>query len=457
MKRTKLYWPILILCLAIFLLLTATWKIAYAGNNGGSDLSFSGTNQVVINAQPNILNLGLTGYTLEAWVFPTITTGSLHSIIRRDRDYTLYINATGNLEAEVFPGGSTGPNNFLRETGSTVLSANTWYHVAAVWNGTNIRLYVNGSLISSFTDTPAPYGGAASQLWIGRDQLFEVGFNGLIDEVRIWNTPHTQAQIQSTMFQELPGAASNLVGYWRFNEGSGQTVADSSGTGNDGTLGLTPNDPTWVPSSTAPLGVLTYQNGVAGMWAGVPNTAADGVVTGLDIANVNFLVDTGDDIIFGHDSATTFHGGVTDNLATTPHAKKRWARLWEIDRNDQGANGGQVDLTFDISDAGGTGNFDLGGSYYLLSRTTGSAIDFAEVLVVSSTVSGDQVTFRVDVNNLGSEFTLGATAGSPTAVIVQNLAARVSEEVPIALPAGLLLLTACVGVGLVWRLRRART
>ena len=271
MKRTTIYWPILILCLTLALLLATTWKTANAGNNGGSALSFvNGDNQVVISAQPNILNLGLTGYTLEAWVFPTSTTGTIHSIIRRDRDYTLYLNATGNLEAEVFPGGSTGPDNFIRETGSTVLSANTWYHVAVVWDGVALRLSVNGSPISSST-TSLTYSGAASQLWIGRDPIFDVGFAGTIDEVRIWNTALTQSQIQSTLFQELAGPQTGLAGYWRFDEGSGQIVADSSGNGNDGTLGSDPsnpdgNDPTWIPSSTAPIGLLdaTYQHGVAG-------------------------------------------------------------------------------------------------------------------------------------------------------------------------------------------------
>ena len=156
--------------------------------------------------------------------------------------------------------------------------------------------------------------------------------------------------------------------------------------------------------------------------------ALDSFVTGLDIADVNFLNDTGDDIIFGHNNAA-FNDAISDNLTTTPHAKVRWARLWEIDRNDEGANGGQVDLTFDISDAGGTGNFDLSKTYYLLSRPTGSSVDFTEVSVISSTVLGDQVTFRVASANLDSEFTIGTTNLAPVANAGANQQVPVNDVV----------------------------
>ncbi len=189
------------------------------------------------------------------------------------------------------------------------------------------------------------------------------------------------------------------------------------------------------------------------MWAGQPDTVADGVATGLDIANVSFLNDVGDDIVFGHNNAD-FHSGVTDNLSTTPHAKKRWARLWDLDVNDDtGTTGGRVDLTFDISDAGGAGAFDAGGTYYLLKRPTGSTADFTEVPVVSTSITGDQLTFRVDVGQLGSEFTVGAL-DSPTAIELSHLAARTAmSPLPLAFGGvGAVLIGAAV-----WFRRRTRS
>jgi hypothetical protein len=406
-------------------LLIALAGVAVAGNNGGSGLGFGSTQQVVINETAGLQHLGYTGFTIEAWVRPLAPFNGQRSVIRNNNDYSLFFDG-GAVRVEAWPGGD-GTSSYNRAVSTSVITVtDQWVHVAATWITPSVQIYVNGSPVGS---TPtSQLGGTPETLWLGRDQTLGQGIYGYIDEVRIWNTARTADQIRSTMFLALTGSESNLVGYWQFNEGSGQTTADVSGNGNTGTLGSTAgadvNDPAWIAASLVPLGSLnaTYQNGVAGMWAGRPNTASDGVVTGLDIADVTFLNAVGDDIIFGHNNAA-FHGGVTDNLATTPHAKKRWARLWELDVNDAGTTGGNVDLTFDISDAGGSGSFSSGGSYYLLKRPTGSTVDFSEVSVVSTSVAGDQVTFRVSVTELGSEFTLGATSSSPSAVALTELVA----------------------------------
>ena len=66
----------------------------------------------------------------------------------------------------------------------------------------------------------------------------------MIDEVRVWNVARTQAQIQATMSVEIP-TAPNLIGRWSFNDGSGASVADSTGTAN-GTLN---GSYAWVPGA----------------------------------------------------------------------------------------------------------------------------------------------------------------------------------------------------------------
>ena len=89
-------------------------------------------------------------------------------------------------------------------------------------------------------------------------------FNGKIDEVRIWNVARSQSQIQSTMntilSQEYYSSPdSGLVGYWRLDDGTGQTAADLSYYGNDATLGTSANpdasDPTWVQANILILNV----------------------------------------------------------------------------------------------------------------------------------------------------------------------------------------------------------
>ncbi len=164
----------------------------------------------------------------------------------------------------------------------------------------------------------------------------------------------------------------------------------------------------------------TYTNTVAAIITTHRTGSASS--SGLAIANSTFLNAAGDGIIFGHNNAP-FNSSVTTNLPGG--VGKRWARIWQLDVNDVATTGGNVTLTFDISDAGGSGNFVTGETYSLLKRATGSTDAFSTVSVVSKSapVDVDYVTFTVDVSNLGSEFTIGA-ASSPTAVQTLNLAAR---------------------------------
>jgi len=160
--------------------------------------------------------------------------------------------------------------------------------------------------------------------------------------------------------------------------------------------------------------LAAYQNDIAAIiTTHRPGKASSG---GLMVADGDFLTDSGDGIIFGHDAAA-FADDVTDNLPAD--VDKRWARIWQLDVNDgAGTSGGAVTLTFDISDAGGTGEFSKEDTYYLLKRAAGSSDPFTIVTVTKTTVDGDQLGFEVSVSELGSEFTVGA-AVAPTAVTLR--------------------------------------
>jgi len=118
-----------------------------------------------------------------------------------------------------------------------------WVHLAFV-SDTTTRLYVNGVLQDTIAATiPLPLG------QIGYDSSGYAEYvKGILDEVRVWNVARTQAQIQAAMNHSLSLPQANLLGYWKFDEGNGTTVLDSSGQGKTGTL---QNGPAWVVS-TAP-------------------------------------------------------------------------------------------------------------------------------------------------------------------------------------------------------------
>jgi hypothetical protein len=107
-------------------------------------------------------------------------------------------------------------------TTSSGLKTNSWNHIAAVYNGISMEVFVNG--ISQGT---RPFSSTVStsdlSLFIGGDVSEARYVKGYIDEVSIWNVARTRAQIQRTMYDSLSSAYysipdSGLVAYYRFDQ-----------------------------------------------------------------------------------------------------------------------------------------------------------------------------------------------------------------------------------------------
>ncbi|QXU48273.1 T9SS type A sorting domain-containing protein [Chryseobacterium sp. D764] len=120
-------------------------------------------------------------------------------------------------------------NNVQQKLASaTALNANTWYHVAATYDGANMKLYINGVLDA----TKAQTGNVNSTGAFNVGYLYNTSrnFNGKIDEVRVWKRALSQTEISQNMCN-VTVPATSLAAYWKFNEGSGSTVQDTSGNG----------------------------------------------------------------------------------------------------------------------------------------------------------------------------------------------------------------------------------
>jgi large repetitive protein len=171
----------------------ATWTAI--GHSGGA-VSFNGTNAWVTVADAPDLSL-TTAMTVEAWVHPAALSG-WRTVIMKERPgglaYTLYAS-DNNAPPAIYA--NTGATE-VSALGSNLLTLNVWTHLAGTYDGTTVRLYVNGSLISS-----KPLSGnlvsSTSPLRIGGNSIWGEYFSGLIDDVRIYNRALSNSEISTDM------------------------------------------------------------------------------------------------------------------------------------------------------------------------------------------------------------------------------------------------------------------
>ncbi|MEJ2189724.1 MAG: LamG domain-containing protein, partial [Acidobacteriota bacterium] len=194
-----------------------------------------------------------THFTIEAWIKPsTLFLGGNYAAVAQG--VTAGAGGAYTFGLQNSPPGTWFLSVCVPSCNSATspgdnLDAMRWQHVAGVYDGSSITIYRNGQEIAAES-----WSGDVSDvigLVIGRWQVGSpVAFPGLVEDLRVWNTARSQFEILSTMYGGVSGFEPDLMGYWRFNEGSGQYANDSSVRGNHGQLGESPlvdaADPTWV-------------------------------------------------------------------------------------------------------------------------------------------------------------------------------------------------------------------
>ncbi len=163
----------------------------------GKALSFNGTSARVNVNDSNSLDL-TTAMTLEAWVNPASASNVFRTIILKERTgqlvYALY-SSTGNgrPDTEAVIGSSN-----RSVAGTSTLPVGSWSYLSATYDGSNLRLYLNGTQVSSLAVTGA-ITTSTGALRIGSNSIWGEYFSGLIDEVRVYNRALMAAQIQQDM------------------------------------------------------------------------------------------------------------------------------------------------------------------------------------------------------------------------------------------------------------------
>jgi hypothetical protein len=209
-----------------------------AGCTAGYALQLNGS-----TANATLMRSVQDDFTLEAWIKPSASLAVLsganiwngYGIIYADTSSTANDFGTSIVNGK-FAFGVGNPDTNVQSAGS--IANDQWTHVAATRNMAtgDIEVIINGVMDGMKTTTQKGSLTAPTIITLGADTLDSHFFNGLIDEVRLWNVVRTPADIMATMHQRLTGNEPGLVGYYRFDEGTGTTSQDGSPTHADATL-----------------------------------------------------------------------------------------------------------------------------------------------------------------------------------------------------------------------------
>jgi len=182
-----------------------------------------------------------------------------------DRDsYSLLVNGEEHSKypdhslvfAVELPSGSTAVAN----TAENTIELNRWYRVAVTYNGSDVRFYIDGKLVTTHFDftnddgqvvTPftGPITTKAADLYIGENAASTRGFDGIIDWVRVWNKALDANQVEDYGLFVPENERDGLIGWFQFNEGVGWQSEESMGNGGVGEV----SGALWVPKDPSML------------------------------------------------------------------------------------------------------------------------------------------------------------------------------------------------------------
>ncbi len=145
-----------------------------------------------------------------------------------------------DVERSLVPdGGGTFDGAIQNADAERADPVNRWSHLALTYDGATLRLYVNGRPVSSEATTGTILR-TTDPLWIGGNQPYGEYFQGLIDEVRLYDRPLSPSEVRADMSRPIRRATvtptGGLVGAYAFDRGSGTLATDASGMGNAGAI-----------------------------------------------------------------------------------------------------------------------------------------------------------------------------------------------------------------------------
>ena len=222
---------------------------------------FNGTSALYFNGGTSLVKIDTTNlkiadtWTLEAWIYPEsfgeATEAGYGRIIDKENISIFLHNEAGLYNEQSLVLAIDSPDEhfsgFCSKSGS--ISLNQWSHIAVTYDQPiqKVSMYINGipQTISSYYDSLTTVAYHQDRpLYIGNRADRDRSFKGKMDEIRLWNVIRSAGEIQNYMLDTL-SLQSGLIGYWKFDEGSGSMLNDETGMhpGSGELIAYVPNTP----------------------------------------------------------------------------------------------------------------------------------------------------------------------------------------------------------------------
>ena len=204
-------------------------------------LHFDGVNDYVEISN----HTGLSGpkyITIESWIFVDNFNSSPCNVCapvvwHQDDAYRFGTGNSKGIHFDISDG-----KNIQSFSISSGLNQNQWHHIAGTFDGSYMRIYLDGVLKDSLTAkfSTIGYNSSSTPIWIG-DPV--TGYGGIVEETRIWDYARSKKEIQDGMYKKFPKNEKGLLLQLSFEDGvpykkntSVTSVIDDTPNGNDGSL-----------------------------------------------------------------------------------------------------------------------------------------------------------------------------------------------------------------------------
>ncbi len=222
----------------------STWTTGHNGSgfNASTISTYGGRTQIAMGS--------LSAFTLMAWVYVTSDGEGVVFNFASAESYGADTTVGVNLEVggDVLAAWSNpGGPNWSEVYAASILTINSWHHIALASDGDNLTTFLDGSAVSTNSWALPP---AAYSLNIGNDFIHQI-FPNTIDDVRVFDTALTAAEVTTYMNTAIKGvyiSPQQLLGSWPMSD----SLADVSGNNltaiADTSVGG--EDDTWTPTYT---------------------------------------------------------------------------------------------------------------------------------------------------------------------------------------------------------------